>query len=131
MEPIYVMFPLTSVANAVDWNIKSVMAMLKIIRFTCKLFRWGSTIVLRPVAFRPPISRVLAFSWTYEHIHQPIYVCKNRANSNIYAYIAWDVKDIKRLNQLGEEGSHSKSHKKLCNSGVNYTKSYYIIYIVL
>ena len=37
--------------------------------------------VFRPLAFRHPISRILAFSWTYEHT----YVCKNRAKLNGYA----------------------------------------------
>ena len=50
----------------------------------------------------------------------------------IFLHLIWRrCLDIKLLNQLEGEESHSKSHKKLCNCGVNYTKYYYIICIVL
>ena len=57
-----------------------------------------------------------------------IFVCKNRANSSTWAYIAWDVKDIKRLHQSEEEKIILKHTNKLCDCGVNYTKTLHYVH---
>jgi hypothetical protein len=46
-------------------------------------------------------------------------ICKNHAKSNGCIFHDGDIKDIRLLNQLEERESHSKSHNKLCNCGVN------------
>jgi len=94
-------------------------------------FKSNSARKLRPVAFRHPISRILAFSWLYKWTYWPAFACKNHANSDGCTYYARNVKDIKWLWQLKEKDCHFNSKKKLCNCEVNYTKIYYIIYIVL
>jgi hypothetical protein len=43
-------------------------------------FKGSSERILRPVAFRHPISRILAFSWTLKYTDQYTYVCKNHTN---------------------------------------------------
>ena len=45
--------------------------------------------LMRPVAFRHPISRVLAFSWAVKRNYLSTYLCKIYANSN--GFIIWYI----------------------------------------
>ena len=74
----------------------------------------------------PLYLRILAFSWSD----------KNKIDILLYAKIIQIQMDLRSCSILRwlcnwVKNRHEKSKKKLCNCGVNYTKIYYIIYMIL